>query len=158
MWLDGGALAEWISRPTWWRVGCLLGSWEPAGMDTEAICRSGGDCCSGLQNMTVEYQGRAERESVCVEFYVTWWHLNSVMSSRSIWQCICMYINNIATQDGPMSQRLVRGWCPCLECLHESYIPELKPPVVHIHTYLHTLTCADTLLLLSTWKQWQEVH
>lgn len=40
-------------------------------MDTEAICRSGGDCCSGLQNMTVEYQGRAERESVCVEFYVT---------------------------------------------------------------------------------------
>lgn len=33
-----------------------MGSRVPAGMEMESDCRSGGDRCSNLQDMTVEYQ------------------------------------------------------------------------------------------------------
>lgn len=58
-----GQVAEWISKPSRWRVGYLLGSWVPAGVDMEPNYTSEEDSCSSLQNLTVEYHGRAERES-----------------------------------------------------------------------------------------------
>lgn len=118
--LHEGRFAERTIGPTKWQVGCLLGPWVPAGRNMESSCRSGEDCCSGLQNVTVE--------SFLLKSDASRLLLKSVLFSSTAWQRMC---NN--------RQACVSGWRRLLEYppfLLNDFL-QLPPQLAHIFTHMY---------------------